>query len=326
MHGVDAEPDAIAQALEVVPGGDFRLGLMESLPWADASFDVVTWVQRRAVRPRPRAGADRGHARGAHRRADCHLQMGTPCRQRVLRLPRLDRRRGRTSTSASRRPIRSRMRFERRVWSCSRLVTSRLRSRWPTTRRSRRRCRERGSSLLLVAAPAGTSVIAAAAALASGRRHVSVRQPAAILGAAEARMSVAVARGVGPARIDIAYERFGDPGSPPVLLVMGLGTQMLGWPDGFCERARRPRRARDPLRQPRHRPVDPPDRCAAARRPGGAARRHVVGVLPAVGHGRRHRRAARRARAGQRAPRRRLDGRDDRPDRRRSNIRTAFGR
>ncbi|HEY1521282.1 MAG TPA: class I SAM-dependent methyltransferase [Solirubrobacteraceae bacterium] len=42
VHGVDAEPDAIAEAMEAVPGGDFRLGLMESLPWADASFDVVT--------------------------------------------------------------------------------------------------------------------------------------------------------------------------------------------------------------------------------------------------------------------------------------------
>jgi SAM-dependent methyltransferase len=42
VHGVDAEPDAIAGALEAVPGGDFRLGMMESLPWAGASFDVVT--------------------------------------------------------------------------------------------------------------------------------------------------------------------------------------------------------------------------------------------------------------------------------------------
>jgi SAM-dependent methyltransferase len=42
VHGLDAEPDAIAEAMEAVPGGDFRLGLMESLPWADASFDVVT--------------------------------------------------------------------------------------------------------------------------------------------------------------------------------------------------------------------------------------------------------------------------------------------
>src|SRR5436305_3440524 len=47
-------------------------------------------------------------------------------------------------------------------------------------------------------------------------------------------MSVEIARAVGPARIDIAYERFGDRGAPPVLLVMGLATQMLGWPDEFC--------------------------------------------------------------------------------------------
>jgi pimeloyl-ACP methyl ester carboxylesterase len=48
-------------------------------------------------------------------------------------------------------------------------------------------------------------------------------------------MSVEIARGVGPAGIDIAYERFGEPDLPPVLLLMGLGTQMLGWPDGFCD-------------------------------------------------------------------------------------------
>jgi pimeloyl-ACP methyl ester carboxylesterase len=48
-------------------------------------------------------------------------------------------------------------------------------------------------------------------------------------------MSVEIARGVGPARLDIAHERFGEPDLPPVLLLMGLGTQMLGWPDGFCE-------------------------------------------------------------------------------------------
>ncbi|HUA46848.1 MAG TPA: alpha/beta hydrolase, partial [Solirubrobacteraceae bacterium] len=47
-------------------------------------------------------------------------------------------------------------------------------------------------------------------------------------------MTVEIARAVGPGRIDIAYEGFGDPEAPPVLLVMGLGTQMLGWPDGFC--------------------------------------------------------------------------------------------
>ncbi|HTP23381.1 MAG TPA: class I SAM-dependent methyltransferase [Solirubrobacteraceae bacterium] len=42
VHGLDAEPDAIARALEAVPDADFRLGLMESLPWAHSSFEVVT--------------------------------------------------------------------------------------------------------------------------------------------------------------------------------------------------------------------------------------------------------------------------------------------
>jgi pimeloyl-ACP methyl ester carboxylesterase len=36
--------------------------------------------------------------------------------------------------------------------------------------------------------------------------------------------------------IELAYEPFGDRGDPPVLLIMGFGTQMLGWPDEFCAR------------------------------------------------------------------------------------------
>lgn len=36
--------------------------------------------------------------------------------------------------------------------------------------------------------------------------------------------------------ITIEYESFGDPGAPPILLIMGLGMQLLGWPDPFCER------------------------------------------------------------------------------------------
>ncbi len=35
--------------------------------------------------------------------------------------------------------------------------------------------------------------------------------------------------------IEIAYETFGDPDNPPILLVMGLGTQMLAWPDPLCQ-------------------------------------------------------------------------------------------
>src|SRR3954454_6890915 len=34
--------------------------------------------------------------------------------------------------------------------------------------------------------------------------------------------------------IEIAYESFGDAAAPPVLLVMGLGTQMVGWREDFC--------------------------------------------------------------------------------------------
>lgn len=43
------------------------------------------------------------------------------------------------------------------------------------------------------------------------------------------------ARNVGPARIEVVYERFGDPASPPVLLLMGGGAQLIAWPEGFCE-------------------------------------------------------------------------------------------
>ena len=34
--------------------------------------------------------------------------------------------------------------------------------------------------------------------------------------------------------LTIAYETFGDPSDPAVLLVMGFGTQMLGWDADFC--------------------------------------------------------------------------------------------
>jgi pimeloyl-ACP methyl ester carboxylesterase len=35
--------------------------------------------------------------------------------------------------------------------------------------------------------------------------------------------------------IDLCYETFGDPVDPAMLLIMGLGTQMLGWHEEFCE-------------------------------------------------------------------------------------------
>ena len=35
--------------------------------------------------------------------------------------------------------------------------------------------------------------------------------------------------------IELAYETFGDPGHPAVLMIMGIGSQMVHWPDGLCE-------------------------------------------------------------------------------------------
>lgn len=35
--------------------------------------------------------------------------------------------------------------------------------------------------------------------------------------------------------IELCYETFGSPDDEPVLLVMGLGSQMITWPDEFCE-------------------------------------------------------------------------------------------
>jgi pimeloyl-ACP methyl ester carboxylesterase len=35
--------------------------------------------------------------------------------------------------------------------------------------------------------------------------------------------------------LSIAYETFGESGDPPLLMVMGLGTQMIAWPDELCQ-------------------------------------------------------------------------------------------
>ncbi len=42
VAGLDASEQSIAIARERTPAGDFRVGELEELPWADGSFDVVT--------------------------------------------------------------------------------------------------------------------------------------------------------------------------------------------------------------------------------------------------------------------------------------------
>jgi pimeloyl-ACP methyl ester carboxylesterase len=35
--------------------------------------------------------------------------------------------------------------------------------------------------------------------------------------------------------VEIAYDTFGNPSSPPMLLIMGLGAQMIRWDEAFCK-------------------------------------------------------------------------------------------
>ncbi|NMO19904.1 alpha/beta fold hydrolase [Pyxidicoccus fallax] len=44
-----------------------------------------------------------------------------------------------------------------------------------------------------------------------------------------------IATGVGPSRLDIAYEEQGNPAHPTVLLVMGIAAQLVHWPLGFLQ-------------------------------------------------------------------------------------------
>ena len=43
-----------------------------------------------------------------------------------------------------------------------------------------------------------------------------------------------IATKVGPAGIDIAYQRLGNPDAPVVLLIMGIAAQSIHWPEAFC--------------------------------------------------------------------------------------------
>jgi pimeloyl-ACP methyl ester carboxylesterase len=44
-----------------------------------------------------------------------------------------------------------------------------------------------------------------------------------------------LALGVGPDRIDIAFARYGSPSNPALLMIMGLGAQLVSWPCGFLD-------------------------------------------------------------------------------------------
>jgi pimeloyl-ACP methyl ester carboxylesterase len=101
--------------------------------------------------------------------------------------------------------------------------------------------------------------------------------------------------------VELAYETFGDPAHPAMLLVMGLATQMLGWRAGFCEAlAERGFRVirfdnRDVGRSTRFSSHRPPTRSQLLRRDASAAAYSLadmaddgVGLLDALGIDRAH--------------------------------------
>ena len=113
--------------------------------------------------------------------------------------------------------------------------------------------------------------------------------------------------------VTLCYETFGDPSDPPVLLVMGLGMQMLGWHEDFC--ADLAERGFHVVR------FDNRDAGLSTHFKGRPptlrqliSRQVPLRPVPAVRHGRGHGGAATRARPGASPHRRRLDGRHDRPD------------
>jgi pimeloyl-ACP methyl ester carboxylesterase len=56
------------------------------------------------------------------------------------------------------------------------------------------------------------------------------------LGEASRVSSVAMPQAMTREGVSLAFETYGSPTDPPVLMVMGFGTQLIGWPRGFCRR------------------------------------------------------------------------------------------
>jgi pimeloyl-ACP methyl ester carboxylesterase len=101
--------------------------------------------------------------------------------------------------------------------------------------------------------------------------------------------------------LELCYETFGAAGAPPALLVMGLGTQLVGWPDDFC--AALAARGffvirydnRDTGRSTHLRDVRPPTTMQLLRRDRSAAAYDLgdmaadgIGLLDALGLGQAH--------------------------------------
>ena len=116
--------------------------------------------------------------------------------------------------------------------------------------------------------------------------------------------------------LEICCQTFGRPSDPPLLLIAGLGAQMILWEDDFCaalaERGLWVVRFdnRDVGKSTQIDWKPPADAGAAVAERKTSDR--IAGALSAQGHGRRRGRADGRARHRARPCRRRVDGRHDR--------------
>ena len=121
--------------------------------------------------------------------------------------------------------------------------------------------------------------------------------------------------------ITIEYEELGPPDAPAILLIMGLGMQLVAWPDSLCEglAARGFRVVRFDNRDIGLSTRMPSAGSLRTERDDGARLPPSAGAaaLHPQRHGARHGRADGRTGHRRRPRRRRVDGRHDRADRRR---------
>ena len=78
--------------------------------------------------------------------------------------------------------------------------------------------------------------------------------------------------------IALEVEDHGSPQGEPLLLIMGLGMQLVGWHEDFVRQLVGARLSRHPLRQPRHRPEPGLRRSRRARTSRSTSMRHALGL------------------------------------------------
>lgn len=103
IAGIDAAQGMLEIARERTPAGDFRHGDLESLPFNDDAFDLVTGFNAFQFAGNP--GAAQSGAGHAARRQDCHHDLGQSCGDGGGIADRRDETAFATSTARRARPL-----------------------------------------------------------------------------------------------------------------------------------------------------------------------------------------------------------------------------